>query len=166
MSETGDRLLRLSGSTFSIELVEPLGWKLATRAAPQIANFIFHPEGTDWRRAEAVIFVRIVPRASSETVREFIEVSDKRFRERCPFEDGHDNPGALYEVPGFQIGEYRCPGIRDELLAVTEVPGSFVVFTLSTESEGMVDRSAPVLRKILTSFRWYEKVTEELSPEN
>jgi hypothetical protein len=156
--ENDDRLMRLSGSTFSLELVEPAGWRLATRAAPQIANFILHPEGQDWRRAESVIYVRIVPREKDETAQEFLESSDERFRERCPFADGEGRQAVLQEVPGFLVREFLCPGVRDEIVALREVPGAFVVFTLSTGPGGMVEKSALALEKILVSFRWREKV--------
>jgi len=157
--------MRLSGSTFSLELVEPAGWRLATRAASQVANFIFHPEGQDWRSAESVIYVRIVPREEDETGQGFLELSDKRFREQCPFAGSEERPGFIHEVPGFLVEEFPCPGVRDEVVAIKEVPGAFVVFTLSTDPGGLIETSVLALRKILVSFRWQETLAEEQGRE-
>ena len=161
-AETGDRLLRLSGSTFSLEVIEPEGWKLATRAALQIANFIFYPEGTDWRRADAVIYVRFVRREEAETREGFIEASEARFREECSLIDSEEEtPPLRQEISAFLVEELRCRGIREEMIAVTEVPGFFVVFSLSSQTGTSIDQSIPVLKRILQSFSWQETGEEK-----
>jgi len=159
-AEIGGRLLSLSGSTFSLEVLEPQGWTLATRAAPQIANFIFHPQGTDWRRAEAVVYVRIVPREESEKAEQFIESSGKRFKEGCVFGDREAKEPLLLGATSFHLVEFRCPGIREEVVAVTAVSGAFVVFTLSVQPGGSIDTLRPVLKSILMSFRWHSMATD------
>lgn len=165
-AEEGDRLLRLSGNTFSLEVMEPEGWELATRAAPQIANFIFHPEEADWRRADTLIFVRFVSREESEKREAFIESSRERFQGECAFVDGDVGTHSLREVSTFLVEEFLCPGTREEILAVTEVPKFFVVFSLSAQAGISVDPSKSVFEKILKSFIWHEAVTNKSNSEN
>ncbi len=156
-SEKDGRLLHLSGSSFSLEVLEPEGWQLATRAAPQIANFIFHPEGTDWRRAEAVIYVRIVPREETEKREEFVESSRERFREQCPFFGSEPEAKSSQQVAEFLVEEFRCPSIRQEIMAVREVPRFFLIFSLSGQTETPLEKYIGVFRRILTSLRWHVK---------
>lgn len=151
------RVLRLSGNGFVLQLAEPSGWRLETRAAPQIANFIFHPVGEEWRRADTVIFVRLVPRAGVESLESFVETARENFRERClGGADNVDRP-IVKEVPGFIIEDFSCFGMREEVLAFRQVPGYFVVFTLVVHPGGSLQEAVPVLRQILISFRWREQ---------
>jgi len=159
-AESDGRLVRLSGSTFSLEVLEPQGWTLATRAAPQIANFIFHPQGTDWRGAEAVVFVRIVPREESEKPEHFIESSGERFKDGCAFGEKKGKDPLLLGRTSFHVVEFRCPGVREEVVAVTDVSGAFVVFTLSVQPGHSIDTLRPVLRSILKSFSWHNIATD------
>jgi hypothetical protein len=156
-TESPGRVLRLSGNGFVLQLVEPDGWRLATRAAPQIANFIFHPVGEEWRRSDRVIFVRLVPRAGVESLESFIESTRGNFRERClGGSDNLDRP-TVREVPGFIIEDFSCFGMREEVLAFRQVPGYFVVFTLAVNPGGSLEEAVPVLRQILISFRWMQQ---------
>lgn len=155
-ADSEGRLLHLSGSRFTLEVLEPEGWTLATRAAPQIANFIFHPRGTDWRTAEAVVYVRIVPREEAESPEHFIESSGERFKQGCGLGEWETRAPLLSGVTSFQMVEFRCPAVRDEVVAVTDVSGAFVVFTLSVQPGGSIETMRPVLRSILMSFDWQD----------
>ena len=147
------RALRLTGNGFVLHLAEPSGWRLATRAAPQIANFIFHPVGKEWRRADTVIYVRLVSKGANQSLESFIETAKESFRERC-LGSSDDSDVPIKEVPGFAIEDFSCFGMHEEVVAFREVPGYFIVFTLAVQPGGSLEESAPVLRQILHSFRW------------
>ena len=153
-SGSAGRVLRLSGNGFVLHLAEPSGWRLATRAAPQIANFIFHPAGEEWRRAETVIYVRLVSKGVNQSLEGLIETAKESFRERCLGSSGDSDVPTIKEVPGFTIEDFSCFGMHEEVVAFREVPGYFVVFTLAVQPGGSLEESVPVLRQILHSFRW------------
>jgi hypothetical protein len=141
--------------------MEPEGWELATRAALQIADFILYPEGTDWRRADVVIYVRFVDHEEYENCNEFIESSREQFRAQCPLGDSEIATESLQRVSGFLVEEFRCAGIREEIIAVTDVPDRFVVFSLTAQTGHSIDHSIPVLKEILRSFKWYEMAADQ-----
>lgn len=150
--------VRLYGKGFSFQVRQPQGWTLDTRSAPQLANFIFYPEGNDWRKAEAVVYVRFVPKEGSETLEEFVMTSDRDFKESCPFGDDPDEaPVPIPAVERFLTRVYNCPGTRSEVDAVTEVPRFFVVFVLSSDvSETSKAASVDAFSEIIRSFKWLE----------
>jgi hypothetical protein len=127
---------------------------LSTRAAPQIANFIFHPAGEEWRRADTVIYVRLVSKGADESLDSFIETAKESFRERCLGSSDDSDFPPIKEVPGFTIEDFSCFGMREEVVAFREVPGYFIVFTLAVQPGGSLENSLPVLRQVLQSFRW------------
>ncbi len=155
VSEVEGRLLHLYGSGFSFQIIEPDGWTLDSRAAPQIANFIFHPRGVDWRRAETLIITRFVSRRSSESVEDFISRSRQEFLESCPFADD-EKQLHLDSVEPFTLQVYHCPGVRKEVVASAPFAGYFVVFALSAREDKGIESALPVLRRILQSFRWFD----------
>jgi len=155
--QDGGRLVSLNGRNFSIQVLEPEGWKLDTRSAPQIANFIFHPEDVSWRRADAVIFVRMLPRSSDDSEEEFAALNRTRFEEGCPFAEPEQVDSPLLSVDRFTIRVYDCPGVRKEIVAITSIPGFFAVFALSLQNKEAEESSLRSFEKIVTSFRWFAK---------
>ncbi len=155
--QDGGRIVSLNGRNFSIQVLEPEGWKLDTRSAPQLANFIFHPDDVNWRRADAVIFARMIPRSSDDSEEEFVALNRTRFEEGCPFAEPEQADSQLLSVDRFTIQVYDCPGVRKEIVAITSVPGFFAVFALSLQNREAEGSSLRSFEKIVTSFRWSAK---------
>jgi len=151
------RVVRLHGRNFFFEVLEPKGWTLDTRSAPQLANFIFHPTGVDWRESEALILVRFAPREPSDELEDFLKQSREGFLEDCPFaEDSDESDLGLKLMDRYRIQVYDCPGVRKEVAAITAVPGYFVIFTLSAQSEVAFKENLDTFRNVAESFVWSE----------
>jgi hypothetical protein len=164
VAQDDGKVLRLYGRDFSFQVTEPDGWMLNTRSAPQIANFIFHPRGVDWRRADSVIFARFVPRLEDETLEDFARQGREKFLAECPFADDRPPPLDLPPVDQFAFEVYHCPGIREEVVAVTAVRRFFVVFALSTQKEGALKEGFGALHQIASSFEWFESEGSKKKP--
>lgn len=150
------RIVNLNGRNFSFQVLEPAGWKLDTRSAPQLANFILYPEDVDWRRAEAVVYARLIPRSSSESEEEFLAENRERFEKGCPFADPEQDDAPI-SVDRFSIQVYDCPGVRKEIFAITSVPGFFAVFALSLQNGEAEANSLDAFQKIVASFKWFAR---------
>ncbi len=151
--------MTLHGKGFSFQVMEPEGWTLSTRAAPQIASFVFHRQGVDWRSADALILARFVPRESGESVEEFIQSTRETFEQECPFADEESSE---LPVDRFAIEVYHCPGVRKEIAAVTPVPGFFVILTLTSQDEDAYQHSLQSFRNVVRSFRWFDLPVDPL----
>lgn len=152
------RLQKLTGNGFSLKILEPEGWQFNFRSASQLAHFILHKAGTNWRKAESVIFVRIIPRQSEEKRSDFIESNEDGIRGACP--------GAMelrdVELGGessndFWVRGYDCLGSRYEVVAIKEVPRFFVLLLLSARSDDALKEALPPYQKILASFDWTDR---------
>lgn len=154
--ETGGELIRLYGRGFSFEVLEPRGWTLDTGSAPQVANFIIHPEGENWRRAPAVVYVRFVRRQAEDSLEDFVLENRNQFIQFCPFAEEEFSDLPLEPVEPFAIEVYDCPGVRREVVASAALPGYFAVFVLSEQQKGAIEESADVFRRILSSFRFFD----------
>lgn len=152
--EDDDRLVTLHGRNFSFQVLEPAGWVLDTVGAPQIANFIFHPEGTNWRHAEAVILARFVSRKQDEVLSEFVRTNRERFLESCPFGEEDFDSAPIKLDDDFDLEVYDCPGVRKELTAISSPPGYFVVLTLSLQSPEALEKHSRTFKQIVDSFSW------------
>lgn len=150
------RLLTLHGRDFTFHVTEPLGWKLDTRGAPQISNFMFYPMGTDWRKAGAVVFVRFAERKPEEHLEQFVAANREQFEEDCPFAEDAVRP-PLEPIADFETQMYVCPGVRTEVIAVTEVSRFFIVFILGIQQQNALQSSLPVFEKIVRSFEWVDR---------
>lgn len=115
-AEGNDRILHLYGKDFSFKVAEPVGWKLDTRSAPQIANFIFHPVGQNWRRSNALIFARFIPKKGSMTLEDFLEENQTRFEEECPFADPETPESSIGLKGRFKTKTFTCPGFHRRLI--------------------------------------------------
>jgi hypothetical protein len=155
LPEAEGRLVHLRSSSFAFQILEPEGWVLDTRAAPQIANFVFHPEGSDWRRSDSNIFVRFIPRRQEGSAKEFWDMNQEGFLEECPF--GEEVPCELegQEDSAFEFRKYICPGVREEIIAVAPVQGYFAMLVLTSKRNHGTADSLEVLNSIAKSFRWY-----------
>jgi len=150
-------MVHLYGRGFSFQVMEPEGWELDTGAAPQIANFIFHPKGQDWRRAESLIVARFIRREGSQGLEAFMESSRKEFLDACPFGEAQPYKDAeMASVEPFKLEDYHCPGVRQEVVATGPFSRYFVVFSLSSQQPGGVKAALPALRTILSSFEWVD----------
>ena len=159
--QDGGRLVNLNGRNFSIQVLEPEGWKLDTRSAPQLANFIFYPEGVNWRDSDAIVFARLIPRSSEESVEEFSAQNRIRFEEGCPFAEPEQKESLPLSVDRFAIQVYDCPGVRKEIVAITSIPGFFAVFALSLQNLEVEAGALESFEKIVDSFRWFPKAKAE-----
>lgn len=146
--------IRLYGRGYSVQVGQPAGWILDTRSAPQLANFILHPVGTNWRQADTLIFVRFNPEEPDQSLEEFLTVDREKFLEECPFGDPPGEPKTRKEAPRFRFQRFRCPGVRDELVAAVRVPGMVITFALTTQKEKGIERSLPAFLEVLKYFEW------------
>lgn len=161
----GGRTLRLgvSGSSFSV--TEPEGWRIDLTSAHQIANFVMHPLNTTWRESAVVAFGRFIPKKPKETLRTFLENDLKEFQLRCPF---YETGEVDLEVRGsreFLTKALHCPSRRHEIVAVTEVPGFFIAFILSSNQGDQLQSALPPFQDLLSSFLWFSHKTAPEGPD-
>lgn len=162
------RTLHFTGRGFSFSITEPDGWLVDLESAIQIAQFVVYPAGSNWRQAPQAIFGRFVDRRREQTLESFVSSERKRFTERCPFFEIHDLDLREDSPYRFIVKSYQCPGVRHEVVAITEVPEFFVVFVLSGNSpEGLEEGKAP-LKELISSFRWrsYGKESQPDAPRD
>jgi len=113
-----------------------------------------HPAGSNWREASVVAFARFTPRSSRETLKSFVDRDAEEFQKTCPFYEIRDLDLDLKGYRKFLTREHSCPSVRDEIVAVTEVPGFFVTFVLSSDRPDSLENAVPPFREILSSFTW------------
>jgi len=157
----GGKTIRIGGNGFSLSITEPDGWEIEFGAASQIANFVMHPAGSSWRESPVVAFGRLTPRTSQETLESFVGRDTEELQKACPFYEAKDLDLDLKGFRRFLVRDFSCPGVRDEIVAVTEVPGFFVTFVLSSDRRDLLDGAVSPFREMLSSFEW---VSREVPP--
>ena len=150
----GGKTIRIGGNGFSFSITEPDGWQIDFRGARQIANFVMHPVGSNWRQAPVVAFARFTPRGSRETLESFFDRDAEEFQKACPFYEIQDVDLALKGFRKFLSREHSCPSVRNEIVAVTEVPGFFVTFVLSSDRRDSLQGAVSPFQEMLSSFDW------------
>lgn len=153
-SLTGGNTIRIGGKGFTFSIIEPNGWKIDFGAASQIANFVMHPAGSSWRGSPVVAFGRFTPRGSQETLESFVEKDAEELQKTCPFYEIRDLDLELTGSRKFLVREHSCPSVRDEIVAVTRVPGFFVTFVLSSDQRDSLQSAVLPFREMLSSFEW------------
>lgn len=155
------RLVHLYGDGFRMTVLEPFGWRLDTRAAPQIAHFILYPEtAADWRRAPVVLLARFVP--TGETLQSWLATNRERFQEACPLgEISEEVPRALESAGTFQVRRYLCPTGRQEWVAVRRVGRYLLIFSLSARQESMLEGHAGTFADFLRTFQWSTEASRD-----
>lgn len=110
-----------------------------------------------------VAFGRFVPKAPSETLRTFLDDDLKEFQLRCPFYEAGDVKLEVIGARAFLTKALHCPTMRHEIIAVTEVPGYFVTFVLSSNQGEQLQSALLPFQDLLSSFRWFsqDSVAEE-----
>ena len=162
----GGRTLRIGGKDFSFSITEPEGWTIDFTAAQQIANFVMYPTNTTWRESDVVAFARFAPKGSQQTLEVFLENNLKEFQQRCPFYETGDVKLELSGAQTFVAQALHCPSMRHEIVAVTEVPGFFITFVLSSDQRNRLQSALPPFRELLSSFLWVPRKTEsDMPPE-
>ncbi|GAB4232665.1 MAG: hypothetical protein Kow00109_05180 [Acidobacteriota bacterium] len=148
------RLVQLYGDDFRMTVLEPYGWRLDTRAAPQIAHFILYPEtAADWRRAPVVLLARFVP--TREPLENWLATNRERFQEACPLgEISEEVPRALARAAKFQVRRYLCPTGRQEWVALRREGRYLLIFSMSARDEGTLESHAGTFAEFLGTFRW------------
>jgi len=160
----GGRTLRIGGKDFSFSITEPEGWTIDFAAAQQIANFVMYPMNTTWRESEVVVFARFLPKETQETPEVFLENKLKEFQQRCPFYETGDVKLELSGGPTFVAKAFHCPSMRHEIVAVTEVPGFFITFVLSSNQRNRLQGALSPFRELLSSFLWVPRKSETEQP--
>jgi len=150
----GGETIRIAGKGFSFSITEPDGWNIDFGAASQLANFVMHPAGTSWRKSPVVVFGRFTPRNSQETLESFQEKDAKELENACPFYEIRDLDLDVKGLRRFLVREHSCPSVRDEIVAVTEVPGFFVTFVLSSDRRDSLQSALSPFQEMLSSFDW------------
>ena len=159
---------KVNGRGFSFSITEPEGWSVDFRSAAQIANLVMHPKHSTWREASVVVFGRFVPKQPKETLKTFVDNALEEFQNSCPFFEIRNSDLELDGPQSFATKILHCPGVRHEMVAVTEVPGFFVTFVLSADSpNGLREAQAP-FQEVLSSFLWLKRNSARRStkPEN
>jgi len=156
------RNLRVQGQGYVLLVEEPEGWKTDFNSVRQIANFVMFPDGISWRDAEVAVFAQILPRGAENDLESFMKEDQEQFAEQCPF---YETDSMAFKGTGehpFLTRFFYCPGRRHEVLAVTQVPGFFAAFVLTSDQKTRLEEARPSFEEILTSFRWE---TQERLPQ-
>jgi len=156
----GGRTLRIGGKDFSFSITEPEGWTIDFSSAHQIANFVMYPMNTTWRESDVVAFARFLPKGSQETLEVFLENNLKEFQQRCPFYETGDVKLELSGARTFVAKALHCPSMRHEIVAVTEVPGFFITFVLSSNQRNRLQSAFSPFRELLSSFLWVPRSSD------
>ncbi len=156
----GGRTLRIRGMDYSFLVTEPAGWTIDVGSAIQVANFVMHPEGTQWREADVVAFSRFFPRNQGEELENFLQSELAGQEVLCPKLSVSDlhldlelNPETQTR-PSVVAKSCDCPGGKQEVVAFTEVPDYFVIFVLSARDEASISKALPTFQQLISSFRW------------
>ncbi len=152
--------MRIGGKDFSFSITEPEGWTIDFTAAQQIANFVMYPTNTTWRESDVVAFARFAPKGSQQTLEVFLENHLREFQQRCPFYETGDVKLELSGAQTFVAQALHCPSMRHEIVAVTEVPGFFITFVLSSDQRNRLQSALSPFRELLSSFLWVPRKTE------
>ena len=160
----GGRTLRIGGTDFSFSITEPEGWTIDFSSAHQIANFVMYPMNTTWRESNVVAFARFLPNGSQETLEVFLGNNLKEFQQRCPFYETREVKLELSGAQTFVAKGLHCPGMRHEIVAVTEVPGFFITFVLSSNQRNQLQSALSPFRELLSSFLWVPRKSESKKP--
>ena len=150
----GGNTIRIGGKGFTLAITEPDGWKIDFGGASQLANFVMHPAGSSWRNSPVVAFGRFSPRSSQETLESFVEKDAEELQKTCPFYEIRNLDLDLKGLRKFLVREHSCPSVRDEIVAITEVPGFFVTFVLSSDHRDSLQSAVVPFREMLSSFDW------------
>ena len=156
----GGRTLRIRGLDYSFMVTEPAGWTIDVGSAIQVANFVMHPEGTQWREAEVVAFSRFFPRSQDEDLERFLQSELAGQEVLCPKLEISDLHLDLDPNPGTRsrsrvvAKSCACPGGMQEVVAFTEVTDYFVIFVLSARDEASITGALPTFQQLISSFRW------------
>lgn len=151
----GGAVRTFRGNGFLVGIAEPQGWVINMNA-PQLAQFVLHRMGLSWRRADSVIFVRLVPRLSDEKAEEFVQSNVEDFQQSCAAPQVRDIDLKMEGSRRFWAKSYDCASIRHEVTAVTEVPGYFVLFILTSRGAPPADATLQAYKEVLSSFFWQE----------
>lgn len=154
---SGGRTLHLGYRDFSFSIAEPEGWSIDFHSALQIANFVAHPKGSSWRESDVAIFGRFFRRPEDQTLEQFLEADTQAFQDRCPFYEIRDPGLELKDSRRFLAKEIHCPGLRYEVIAVTETPHYFVTFVLSSNRPDRMKAEIPAFQVLLSSFAWFSQ---------
>ncbi len=160
----GGRTLRIGGRDFSFSVTEPEGWTIDFTSAQQIANFVMYPMNTTWRESDVVAFARFLPKGSQETLEVFLGNNLKEFQRRCPFYETRDVKLELSGAQTFVAKAFHCPSMRHEIVAVTEVPGFFITFVLSSNQRNQLQSALSPFRELLSSFLWVPRKSDSEQP--
>ena len=152
--------LRVQGRDFSLSLTQPEGWTADFESVGQIANFVLYPQAANWRDAEVVVFARVLPRGRDGSLEAFMEEDQKQFAGQCPYYESTPLELNIRGERRFLVRRFDCPGVREEILAVTEVPGYLAAFVLTSGSGGGLENALSPLEEILSSFAWERRDAE------
>ena len=156
----GGRTLRIRGLDYSFLVTEPAGWTIDVGSAIQVANFVMHPEGSQWREAEVVAFSRFFPRNQDEDLEKFLQSELAGQEVLCPKLEisdlrlDVDLSSGNRSRPRVVAKSCACPGGKQEVVAFTEVTGYFVIFVLSARDEASISKALPTFQQLISSFRW------------
>ncbi|MFQ5738433.1 MAG: hypothetical protein ACE5JX_05430 [Acidobacteriota bacterium] len=165
-SVQGGNSIRISSYRFSFLINEPDEWVIDVRSAAQLANFVMYEKGTTWRNSPTVVFGRIVRRGEDETLIDFIEQSQAEFQGRCPLPKTRELDLGLEGAPTFLARSYICPGMRGEIVAITEVPHYFAMFSLAADKEQSLENSLKPFKEMLSGFRWLGRPSQRRPPSH
>lgn len=151
------RTIRISSPQFSFLIDEPDGWMIDVRSAIQIANFVVHRQGTTWRYADVVVFGRFFPREPDQTLEDFVKDDELRFRQNCPLAQIKrlDLDLGKERYHEFLVKQYTCAGSHSEAVAMAQVPGYFVLFSLTTQkAPEILQGGMDAFKELIESFRF------------
>ncbi len=151
---SGGNIVRVTSPYFSFLISEPEDWTLDLESASQIAQFVLTPQGISWRSSNLVIFGRFVPAGPSENMESFLKADSEQFAQGCKTGKVRDLDWELEGAQKFQVRSYICPGLQDDIVAVTQLPRFFAVFILSAQLGGDIADGQEPFKEVLSGFRW------------
>ena len=155
LAVAGGSVRTFRGNGFLVGIAEPQGWVIDMNAL-QLAQFVLHRMGMTWREADSVIFVRLIPRQADHKAEAFVDSNVQDFEQSCLGPEVRDLDLNVGGQRKFWIKSYDCASMRHEVTAVTEVPGFFVLFVLTSRGAPATEVALTAYREVLTSFVWQE----------
>lgn len=155
LAASGGPVRTFRGNGFLVGIAEPQGWVINMNA-PQLAQFVLHRMGKTWREADSVIFVRLIPRQADQRAEAFVQSNVQDFEQSCVAPEVRDVDLKMGGQRKFWIKSYDCASMRHEVTAVTEVPGFFILFVLTSRGGPATEPIMTAYREVLTSFVWRE----------
>ena len=108
-----------------------------------------------------LLLAALSPRHQAKLSGLFLDDDLKEFQLRCPFYEAGDVKLEVIGARAFLTKALHCPTMRHEIIAVTEVPGYFVTFVLSSSQGDQLQSALLPFQDLLSSFQWFSPTSRK-----